>query len=864
MRLHKYRDILAELEEDEFDDMDLEDMELDTDESAEEADDTTEVDEAVEAAVTDYEEDFEEDYEGLYEDNYEDVSDDAVREDSDGEVLSERKRKRNSVNGLLIGFAAVILVLLAVAIGALVRLDRTEGAAPTSDGGVAYTTESTAERLLAITDLGKQGCEAVAQRAEEDALLAAELQAQEEARLEAERLEQERLEAEANRRDIEVALNYVSIEKDLKLKFTNPETGKLLALAAFTVELKDAAGNVTSYTDEDMDGVIYISSIEAGKYTARILEKSGFAYSADSYKLSVKDKIEYVKVDVKDEIKTEKDVNLKEDDKKEGIEQEEVLKDTVEWVASSKTPIGNADGYEPIQKSAIAEPSAVLLGFTLLASENPARFLRGDVVSPAVTSMTLNSDNVTLKLGGATFTLTATLCFDDSTEITSPNASYFSFASSDPGIVTVSPDGVLTAVAKGSAVVTATSLVADSTGVYPSATCSVTVTNGSITVSLPGTAQATAGITGMISATVTVNGVNHSTDGTSATEGFVTWTSSNTSVATVDASTGKITTLAAGETTITATSVETDASGNPVSASVVLTVGTSPKDDHQTKLTDSQGRQVYIKSGQNFKEATLADYYTATEFYTKGEVQYTYTGWQTINGKTYYYKADGQKVQGEQVIQGVKYTFNTDCSLNIGTAIRGIDVSSYNKNIDWKKVKDSGIEFVIIRVGFRGTSTGKMVEDSYFKSYIKGATDAGLNVGLYFFSQAITEAEAIEEASMALELVNGYKLRYPIFIDTEPSGGRGDKMNATQRTAVCKAFCQTIVNGGYKAGIYASKSYFLNNIKTSELSAYTIWVAQYASECTYTGRYDMWQYSSKGTVPGISGAVDLDYSYFTY
>jgi len=180
-------------------------------------------------------------------------------------------------------------------------------------------------------------------------------------------------------------------------------------------------------------------------------------------------------------------------------------------------------------------------------------------------------------------------------------------------------------------------------------------------------------------------------------------------------------------------------------------------------------------------------------------------------------------------------------------------------------VAASGINFAIIRVGYRGSSSGALVQDPYFKKNISGATKAGIKVGLYFFTQAVNEAEAVEEASMAMSLASGYKVTYPIFIDTESaSNGRANGLSKSARTAVVKAFCQTVRNGGYKAGVYASKSWYANQLNASALNGYCIWVAQYNSSCTYSGKYDMWQYSSKGSVSGIKGNVDMNISYTGY
>ena len=281
------------------------------------------------------------------------------------------------------------------------------------------------------------------------------------------------------------------------------------------------------------------------------------------------------------------------------------------------------------------------------------------------------------------------------------------------------------------------------------------------------------------------------------------------------------------------------------------------------KLQD--GTQVYIKgSDGKFREATYSDYYNKEKFYLqeKGEGKFKYKGWQTINGKTYYYTKDGEYVTGEQVIQGAKYVFGSDGVLSSSSGGRGIDVSKWNGNIDWKAVKNEGIEFVIIRCGYRGSSAGALIEDPNFKTNIKGAQAAGLKVGVYFFTQAVNEAEAVEEASMVIGLCKGYGITYPVYLDVEGSNGRGDNISAAQRTANIRAFCGTIQNAGYRPGVYANKTWFTSKINTSQLTSYKIWLAQYAASPSYTAsRYDMWQYTSKGKVAGISGNVDLNISY---
>ena len=283
-----------------------------------------------------------------------------------------------------------------------------------------------------------------------------------------------------------------------------------------------------------------------------------------------------------------------------------------------------------------------------------------------------------------------------------------------------------------------------------------------------------------------------------------------------------------------------------------------------TILKDKDGNEIWVlKQDGSYYKATYEDYYTRDKFFVKKQAtNYKYTGWQTIDGKTYFFDKNGNKITGDQVIQGAKYSFGADGALVQTAGGMGIDVSKWNGNIDWAAVKNSGVNFVIIRCGYRGSSEGALIEDQKFRSNIKGATNAGLKVGVYFFTQAVNEVEAVEEASMVINLVKGYNLSYPIYLDVEGSNGRGDRISVSQRTANIKAFCGTISNAGYRAGVYANKTWFTSMINTSQITNYKIWLAQYAQAVTYNAsRYDMWQYTSKGRVTGISGNVDMNICY---
>lgn len=265
-----------------------------------------------------------------------------------------------------------------------------------------------------------------------------------------------------------------------------------------------------------------------------------------------------------------------------------------------------------------------------------------------------------------------------------------------------------------------------------------------------------------------------------------------------------------------------------------------------------------------------------------------YSGWypNTSDKQAYYDPSTHQKVTGTKVIAGTTYQFDENGTLvkeesNSGSTsgsnsggsssgngggtvwVKGVDVSKYQGNIDWNKVKASGIEFAIIRVGYRGYGTGVLVEDSTFRQNIKGATAAGLKVGLYFYSQAINETEAVEEASMVISLCQGYNISYPIYFDTEKVAGdtgRADNISRAQRTANAVAFCETIRNSGYKAGVYSYASWFYNQLNMASLSPYSIWIAQYRDQLSFDYNYDIWQYSSTGTVPGIPKPTDMNVS----
>lgn len=194
----------------------------------------------------------------------------------------------------------------------------------------------------------------------------------------------------------------------------------------------------------------------------------------------------------------------------------------------------------------------------------------------------------------------------------------------------------------------------------------------------------------------------------------------------------------------------------------------------------------------------------------------------------------------------------------------GIDVSKYNTSINWKKVKNSGIDFVFIRLGYTGYGNGVQVEDPYFKDHIEGAIDAGLDIGVYYFTQAINPREAKKEVDFAARVLEPYKrhMKLPLVVDSEfissDRPGRADHLSKKERTDVLKAFCQRVEYRGYDPMIYMSKSWITGQLNYNEIKQYPIWVAQYNTHNTTPQPYKYWQYTSGGYVSGISGYVDMN------
>jgi len=203
------------------------------------------------------------------------------------------------------------------------------------------------------------------------------------------------------------------------------------------------------------------------------------------------------------------------------------------------------------------------------------------------------------------------------------------------------------------------------------------------------------------------------------------------------------------------------------------------------------------------------------------------------------------------------------------TVLAGVDVSFYQEDIDWHQVKASGIDFAIIRVGFRGYGpSGLMAEDSCFRRNIAGALEAGLQVGVYFFSQAVNVWEAREEANFVLDAIRGYDVTFPVVFDweriTNNASARTNGLPGSTMTLCAQAFCDAVAQAGYTPVIYFNQDAGYLDYDLDLLKDYDFWLAEYRSVPTFYYHFDLWQYTAKGRVPGIEGDVDLNLCFTDY
>ncbi|MBR4138665.1 MAG: hypothetical protein IKT88_01745 [Lachnospiraceae bacterium] len=590
-------------------------------------------------------------------------------------------------------------------------------------------------------------------------------------------------------KEIEVVLKSTSMERDLKVKFVDKKSGKVISGADFKMKVTNSKKSTKEYSDHDNDGIIWVKDIDGGKYTVEMVELEGYV-TAKTLSADVKNKIEYKVVEIEDEVKSESQVEVsKEDaefggaDKDESTSNSAVLKDTVEFVESSKkeevvsTGVQKRDEngdlmYESKKKDALGQP------------------MRTRILSESAEFHTF-SNNVCTRCG-----------------VQEPASSETPETDGNQGETNNGNQGGETGGNQGE------------------------TNNGN----QGETNNGNQGETNNGNQGETNNGNQGGETGGNQGEG----NNENQGEGNEDTN---------GEGVI---SVQNEEEINTAILSHISTIWI--RKFNFLRTSGSSGSFI------NYDPESSWVYDTSSPAVYETETKTTYYGWQTIDGATYYFDKNGKKVTGQQVIQGISYTFSSD-GVRSGTI--GIDVSKYQKNINWTKIKNAGINFVIIRCGYRGYGSGVLVQDEMFVSHITGAKAAGLRVGIYFFSQAINEAEAVEEASMAISLAKKYGINMPIAIDSEyANGGKGraDGLSKSDRTKITRAFCDTVKNSGYTPMVYASKSWFSSHLDVSKLSSYRIWVAHYAEKCGYTGNYHIWQHTDKGKVDGYSGYLDMNIS----
>ncbi|MCR5639125.1 MAG: glycoside hydrolase family 25 protein [Lachnospiraceae bacterium] len=307
------------------------------------------------------------------------------------------------------------------------------------------------------------------------------------------------------------------------------------------------------------------------------------------------------------------------------------------------------------------------------------------------------------------------------------------------------------------------------------------------------------------------------------------------------------------------------------------------------EVTNSEGKYlgklgldiVRSESGLVVKNATYASYAPANEedygtvaviepfeaplydekyltIYGIGNRRYLIEKDESIN-KTKISSSDLQK--GDD---GYKRYVGSDSSIKSHV---GIDVSKFQGNIEWDKVKGDGVEFAIVRLGYRGYSEGNVYIDPFYKNAMEGAAKAGVDTGIYFFSQAINVEEAIEEAELCIKELAPYKVKYPVIIDVEfiaNDDGRANKLTRQDRTDIVKAFCEKVKEAGYVPGFYANTKWSVMGLDLAQLQEYDFWFANYNDTFSYPYEYEMFQYSESGSVAGIVGNVDLNICFKDY
>ena len=625
-----------------------------------------------------------------------------------------------------------------------------------------------------------------------------------------------------------------------------------------------------TYTDEDNDGLIYLNKLKAGDVTVAYIPTDATKdYAAVSYlnKMTVKGKLEYKKVDVAKEIDTSAPDVAAPDRVVEAT-----LKDTVEYVESSTKKearyveagvanapqAGSASGSAVVTLSVKSSSRRKRGGYALHLTDPMSIFNHSAISMVGIRTMSqmvLLADNET---GTVTAEQVAELktkyeealkAYEDAKDKADANTSEldYEFLRSDADKKKADLDTAKSNYDAANAAYLKQQDAAKEEEAKDNTPSSLTIQMGSVNnVTVYNTADGT-GRTASFKVTPTA------TDGAGTNlTGTVTAVAASGDFK-VSNNGNEITVTAGGSDVQNGTITYTVSIGNVTATGSQAMVNVVSSQ----ALHDAEGNALY--KDDKGTPATMADYKSGAKFYSKKETT-TYYGWQSLNGKSYYYDKNGKTVSGEQVIHGVKYNFGSDGQLMISGT--GIDVSKYQGNINWAAAS-SAISFAVVRVGYRSIGTGALNIDPKGVQNIQGAKAHGITTGAYFYSTAQSEAQAVEEASLAIQQVQAAGgVSMPIFIDWE-GNSRTNAVDANTAAAIINAFCTTVRNSGYRAGLYSDKNHLTHKINMGNVSGGTvIWCAQYNTRCTYSGHYDMWQYTSKGSVPGINGNVDMNQSFF--
>lgn len=197
----------------------------------------------------------------------------------------------------------------------------------------------------------------------------------------------------------------------------------------------------------------------------------------------------------------------------------------------------------------------------------------------------------------------------------------------------------------------------------------------------------------------------------------------------------------------------------------------------------------------------------------------------------------------------------------------GADLSKYNEEVDFKVLKESGVSFVMLRLGMRGYGSGELMTDEKFAEYMAKAMEAELNIGVYFYSQAITEEEAAEEANFVIQNLENYPITYPVAFDMEyvaNDTARVESLTREEKTKMAKVFLDTVKEAGYKPMVYGTKEWLLKQVDLTKLTDYDIWLSQQEEVPDYPYQFQMWQYSKEGNLNGVNGNVNLNISFVDY